>query len=219
MGRRKSYNREVVLGSATRIFWERGFHAASTRDLAEAMGINVYSLYAEFGSKESLFEAALEHYDRTVVAGHFSRLEQPSAGLDSVREVLHFFGARASRDNPLLGCLATNAMTEQAPSGPTSRDQGAAYVGRLTAGFGNALGNAVQSGDLRADTPVVSLANFLSVTLVGVFVMLRAGADPTVMRDTADQALARVEVFAVRLERASGPVEQGDTKKKSRPEH
>jgi TetR/AcrR family transcriptional repressor of nem operon len=198
MGRHKSYNREVVLGRAMRLFWERGFHAASTRDLAQAMGINVYSLYAEFGSKEGLYEAALERYDRTVVAGHFSRLEQSEAGLDTVRAVLRSFAAAATPDNPLLGCLATNAMIEQAPSGPASRDQGAAYLERLTGAFRNALENAVAVGDLEPGAPVDALAGFLAASLLGVFVLLRSGGDPEVIRHTTDHALARVEAFTDR---------------------
>ncbi len=196
MGRRKSYDREAVLARAMRLFWERGFHAASTRELADAMGLNAYSLYAEFGSKEELFQAALERYDRTVVSGHFQRLEGPGAGLGDVRAVLQFFGTSALGDNPMLGCLATNAMAEQAPSGESSRELGAAYTARLQRAFQHALANAVRSGDLVADTPVGDLARFLSVTLLGVFVMLRAGGDPGSLAATAAQALARVEDFA-----------------------
>ena len=50
------------------LFWQRGFHATSTKALADHMGINVYSLFAEFDSKQGLFETALALYDREVVA-------------------------------------------------------------------------------------------------------------------------------------------------------
>ena len=188
----------MVLSQAMRLFWERGFHATTTRELTEGMGLNVYSLYAEFGSKEGLFEAALDRYDRTVVEGHFARLEAPGAGLDAVRAVLAFFGEAAQAGNPLLGCLMTNAMIEQAPTGPSSRQRGAGYTGRLSRGFQRALSHAQQAGALQPEAPVTELAHFLTVALMGVFVLLRAGGDPAVMRATTDQALARVEAFAVK---------------------
>lgn len=197
MGRRKSYDRDEVLQKATRLFWERGFHATSTRELTETMGVNVYSLYAEFGSKEGLYEAALRHYDDTVVTGHFLRLEAPGAGLDAVRAVLRFFGSAAREDTPRLGCLITNAVTELAPNEASSQRSGARYIERLSGAFEHALGNAVAAGALRPGTPVTDLARFLTVTLLGVFVLLRAGADHRVMLDTTEQALARVEGFAV----------------------
>jgi TetR/AcrR family transcriptional repressor of nem operon len=198
MGRKKGYDREVVLSQAMRLFWERGFHATTTRELTEGMGLNVYSLYAEFGSKEGLFEAALDRYDRTVVEGHFAGLEAPGAGLEAVAAVLRFFGEAAAGGNPLLGCLMANAMTEQAPTGPSSRQRGAEYTRRLSRAFEAALAHAQRAGALQPEAPVAELAQLLTVALLGVFVLLRAGGEPEVMRAATAQAWARVEGFAVK---------------------
>ena len=85
MGRSKSYDRDEVTDRAMRLFWAQGFHATSTRELTDAMGVNAYSLYAEFGSKEALYEAALERYEALVVTGHFGKLEADAGSLDDVR--------------------------------------------------------------------------------------------------------------------------------------
>ncbi len=207
MGRHKTYDREQVLQKAMRLFWMQGFHGTSTRDLAEAMGVNAYSLYAEFESKEALYEAALQRYDDTVVTRHFGVLEAPGAGLDAVRQVVRFFGGAARDNNPKLGCLMCNAITEHAPTEATSARTGATYVHRLTRAFEHALSNARERGELVPESPVAELANFLAVALIGVFVMLRAGVDPHVMHDTAEQTLARVEGFVTpaALPRATRP--------------
>ena len=112
MGRSKSYETAEVAERAMRLFWERGYHATSTRDLTEAMGINPYSLYAEFGSKEGLYEHVLEHYDRTVVTGHFGRLESESASLDDITDLLEYFGGGPKVATSTLGCLLCNAAVE-----------------------------------------------------------------------------------------------------------
>ena len=202
MGRPKSYDRDEVLAKAMRLFWERGYHATSTRDLADAMGVNVYSLYAEFESKEGLYRAAMGHYDAAVVTGHFGVLEAPGAGMDDLRGVLRFFGGAAREGNPMLGCLATNAITEQAPNDAHSRIEAARYTERLVGACANALQGAVGREELRADTPVAELASFLAVSLVGVFVMLRAGVDWQLMHACTEQALSRVESFAPRAPEA-----------------
>ncbi|MFT5586646.1 MAG: TetR/AcrR family transcriptional repressor of nem operon [Cognaticolwellia sp.] len=204
MGRRKTYEREEVLQRAMRLFWERGFHATTTRDLTDAMGVNIYSLYAEFGSKEGLFDAVLDHYDRTVVDGYFSQLEAATSGLETVREVVRFFAEAADQGNPLLGCLTANAMTEQAPNGNASRQRGTAYTARLTTAFKNALENAKAAGDLRLDAPVLELAHFVSVSLMGMFVMLRAGGELAVMQHTASHIIARVESYSTGKSRIPG---------------
>lgn len=195
MGRRKRYDRDEVLEKAMRLFWDRGFHATSTRDLTDAMGINVYSLYAEFDSKEALYEAAIQRYDRGVVTGHFGRLEGEDAGLADIQGVLRFFGSAAREENPMLGCLITNTITELAPNPDAGREAGISYVDRLRSAFRHALERSVAAGELTDCTPIESLASFLAVTLLGVFVMLRAGDDWQIMRDTTEQALARVESF------------------------
>jgi AcrR family transcriptional regulator len=51
--------RERILAEATRLFGERGYAATSVREVAEAAGCTKPALYYHFGSKESLFLAAL----------------------------------------------------------------------------------------------------------------------------------------------------------------
>ena len=63
--------REAALhGAATRLFRERGFHATSMQDLAEALGMNRGSLYHYIESKDDLLwaivSAALERLDARV---------------------------------------------------------------------------------------------------------------------------------------------------------
>jgi TetR/AcrR family transcriptional regulator, transcriptional repressor for nem operon len=193
MGRSKSYDRDEVTDRAMQLFWAQGFHATSTRALADAMGVNPYSLYAEFGSKEALFDAALARYEARVVAGHFGALEAEGAGLDEVRAVLEFFGGVALRGVESRGCLSCNTAVEQAPTVEASRSSAARYVDRLCAAFAHALGGARADGRLSQGAPVEELAAFFTTQLIGTFLLLRARVDPEVIRRSMDQALARLE--------------------------
>ena len=62
MGRKKQYEREAILALATEIFRKNGFEATSLSSLEAATGLNKKSLYAEFESKEALFQASLDFY-------------------------------------------------------------------------------------------------------------------------------------------------------------
>ena len=178
-----------------RLFWERGYHATSVRDLTDAMGINAYSLYAEFETKERLFEAALDHYDRTVVTGHFGTLEAAGASVDTVREVVWFFGESARRPGSHLGCLLCNAGTEQAPNREASYVITGRYTARLSAALAHALTEAKATGALLDGAPVPALAHHLTVVLMGLFVLMRSQAEDRVLRDAAEQALAYLDRF------------------------
>ena len=198
MGRRKTYDRDAIADRAMRLFWERGFHATSTRDLADAMGVNPYSLYAEFGSKEGLYDAAIARYERTVVPHHFGVLEEEGASLDAVRSVLDFFGDNGTREGSHVGCLLANAGIEQAPTSDKSVASTARFVARMEAAFGHALGNAAAEGKLVPDAPVHDLARFFPTVLLGLLLMSRARVGPAVLRAAADQALERLDAITVR---------------------
>ncbi len=59
---------EQMVAAATRIFAERGFHAASMDEIAEASGITKPMLYAYFDSKEGLFLACVDRGSRKLRA-------------------------------------------------------------------------------------------------------------------------------------------------------
>ena len=190
MPRPKGYVREEVLEVAMHLFWQRGFHDVSTRDLAQAMGINANSLYAEFGSKTGLFEAAVDQYEQFLVPSYIGRLEQPTASLETVRDVLRSFAGFATPGEFVPGCLITNAATEHAPDLETSSLRIGRYVERLSAAFSGAVRNDDPDGDPAA---AVATGRFLAATTLGIFVMLRAQTGPAVIGDAVAGALAHLE--------------------------
>ena len=64
MGRPKTYNAEEIVTKAMELFWMYGYKGTSTQTLVEQMGVNRYSLQAEFSTKQGLYEAALKIYDK-----------------------------------------------------------------------------------------------------------------------------------------------------------
>ena len=59
------FDQKAALANATRVFWEKGFHATSIPDSTQAMEIGSPGLYAAFGSKEALYVEALDCYRDT----------------------------------------------------------------------------------------------------------------------------------------------------------
>ena len=59
MPRRKASQRRrapQIIEAAARVFAERGFHGATTQDIANVLGIKQASLYYYFSSKEAALE-------------------------------------------------------------------------------------------------------------------------------------------------------------------
>lgn len=195
MGRPKAYERDEVLDRAMHVFWSDGYHATSTRHLADAMGINVATVYTEFQSKDGLYEAALERYDREVVSAFFGPLEEPDASIATVRATLRQFPAMARRIEVAPGCLVTNAAIERAPDATVSHDVMTRYIDRITSGFAHALTNT--PGGVGVDRRAVRrLSRHLAATLIGLFVMTRAQVPPVILDDVVSTAVAQIDAFA-----------------------
>ena len=73
-----------IIEAAARVFAERGFHGATTQDIADVLGIRQASLYYYFASKE----AALELVCLKGVEGFFDAGKKIAAGPETARERL-----------------------------------------------------------------------------------------------------------------------------------
>ncbi len=195
MGRKKTYDREELVGRAMEIFRDHGFAGTSAEMLVQGLGANRYSLYAEFGSKQGLFDAALRRYDEEVVARNFGPLEAPGAGIEEVCALLEFFGSAGEGPASGRGCLLCNTAVEFGPHDPSGAGFVKRYFERLSEAFYAALDNAYRRGELRPSVEPRGEAGFFTASVLGMFVMLRAKAPPKVVEDAARIAIEHLEAL------------------------
>ena len=193
MGRPKEFNRDELLERATQLFRRYGFTATSTQQLVEGLGINRKSLYAEFGSKQGLFEAVLARYDEVDVERSFGPLETSSAGLADIIQTIEMFADGCRGDASGLGCLLCNTAVECAASDPAIRSFTERYIRRLTGAFRNALENARRAGEIASDVDSTSQARFLTSAVLGMAVLMRAKAAPIVVESSVSVVLSHLK--------------------------
>src|SRR5215470_16181189 len=87
--------RRLVSGAIT-LFARDGFAGASSRDLAKEAGVNVATLHYYFGSKQGLYDAAVDEIYRRLRTRTLEALENLKS-LESLLERL-YQAARAERD-------------------------------------------------------------------------------------------------------------------------
>ena len=177
----KGYKREDVLDRAIELFRRNGYSATSTAELVESLGINRKSMYAEFGSKQDLFEAALARYSEVNLSRVLGPIEDAKANAQTICDAfLGYASASETRFNG-LGCLMANTAVERAALDPGSAQFVDAYLARLTVGFRNALENARKDGDVATDADLDDLAAHFVNSVVGISALLRAKATPEQM--------------------------------------
>lgn len=138
--------REVELHrTATRLFRERGFHATSMQDLAEAIGMNRGSLYHYIESKDDLLWAIVDGGFRTLEERVLPRLAGDAPGVERLRAavVAHLEVAAEHRDELTLLQMERRALPpERLAEIIRRRDE-------YEAAFRRAIRDGVAEGDLR----------------------------------------------------------------------
>lgn len=90
MVRPREFDEQQALVAAMQVFWEKGYEATSISDLTASMGIQRPSLYAAFGGKKELFDAALNKYSQLSFAYIQNRIRSAPTVKEAVR--LYFQG-------------------------------------------------------------------------------------------------------------------------------
>jgi len=54
-------HRDAILTAAAGVFAQHGFRGSTTRRIADAAGVNEITIFRQFGSKEALIRAAMQH--------------------------------------------------------------------------------------------------------------------------------------------------------------
>jgi AcrR family transcriptional regulator len=163
MGRPKSYDRDEVLENALLLFWRKGFEGAHLQELVEVTGLNRFSLYKEFGSKEGLFEAAMDRYMEQLGALGV-HLEQEPLGVENIRRYFEALVDYRFRH----GCFLVNTLSERHVVGPAVFGKVRSFVrdgGKL---FRRNLDASRERGELTADQDTEDLARFLVIHELGL---------------------------------------------------
>ncbi len=176
MSNAKNYNREMLLDRAIELFRRQGYSGASTAELVVELGVNRKSMYAEFGSKQGLFEAALERYSEVHLSRVLAPIEDPKADAETIRNAFAGYASAIDGRFKGLGCLMANTAVERAALDRSSARFVDAYLERLNVGFRQALENVRIAGEVSEETNLDDLAAFFAMSVVGVSALIRAQA-------------------------------------------
>src|SRR5690348_8208904 len=119
-GRPREFDVDDALAAALRVFWSKGYEAASLTDLTQAMGITRPSLYAAFGNKEALFRKALDLYEREKLAYIGEALKAPTSR-EVAERLLRGALAMQTSDCEPKGCMRVLTSVSCSPEADSIR--------------------------------------------------------------------------------------------------
>ena len=188
-GRPRKFDTDKALESAMLVFWRNGYEGSSLSELTAAMKINRPSLYGTFGDKEQLFLKAIERYLIDYGSKGVARLNEYD---DIIEAIAAFFDSIVKQlTDPQLpaGCLISNCSLE---CGDRFTE-----IGRRLSQCHAATEEALYSrlelaqarGQISAAENIRALAQFFTMTMLGMGVMARTNPNSTAIRQLAKTAL------------------------------
>ncbi|OON80892.1 TetR/AcrR family transcriptional regulator [Streptomyces tsukubensis] len=190
MPRTKEFDPDAALQSALELFWRRGYEATSMADLVAHLGIGRASVYATFGSKHELYLRALDRYIEAQDPVLIRELSAPGPALPAVRSlVLRFAEEAGAAPTRAQGCLVTNTATELGPHDTAAARRVEESWARVETLLHSALVRAQAQGELPQERDARALARMLLILMQGIRVAGKVPAQPSRVRDAAEQAL------------------------------
>ncbi|HWB81857.1 MAG TPA: TetR/AcrR family transcriptional regulator [Nannocystaceae bacterium] len=175
--------RERLVGTAVRLFHERGYTAVSVAEICDAAGLKKGSFYHFFPSKLELVLEALDHYgqfyqrvvDEGLTPGKPARvqLEGMFAALRCNLE------QRYECEGKARGCPIGNLALELADREEPIRHKIEIIFAKLRNAFEGVIRRGVEKGELAVDDPR-GAAEALMAMVQGAMVLTKTANDPQV---------------------------------------
>ena len=197
MARTAAYDRDKVLAKARDLFWAKGYHATSLKDLEAALDMRPGSIYAAFQSKEKLYAEALRLYaegSRAEFARTLAKAGSPLAGLAAhVRSL----GTICDRDVPSRACMIVKTVLETPEGDPVLRGAAEALLKETEAGFAAGFRAARDLGEIATSTGPERLGRRLQSDIIGLRAYAQKSRSSDSVRALAEDIASDIEALRV----------------------
>ncbi|MCA1284048.1 TetR/AcrR family transcriptional regulator [Salipiger bermudensis] len=190
MARTASYDREAALDAAMTLFWVKGYHATSLKDLEQALQMRPGSIYGAFQNKEALFRATLDRYGARMANDLETLLAHADSPLEALQGHLRSLAELRPGDRPSTACMLVKSLLEV----PDEAELRAVVLGHLDTVehlLAEALRRAQALGELAPGSDPDRIARRIQTYIFGLKIQAQRERDPERMRllcaDLADE--------------------------------
>lgn len=192
MPRQPLHDRQRSLGRAVDIFWAQGFHATSLKDLERALDMRPGSIYATFGSKEGLFNEALERYAEQGLKELEDQLDAYVSPLEGLAAYVRSLGGLHDQAIPSRACLLVKSLLELGAREPVARDRADALLAGMEKRFIAAFHDAQAAGELLPGSDPAQLGRRLQAEVMGLRAYAQRAVTSAAVRALADDMAASI---------------------------
>ncbi|MGG1948235.1 TetR/AcrR family transcriptional regulator [Trinickia sp. NRRL B-1857] len=189
-GRPRAFDKGAALARAMEVFWDKGYEGASMTDLTSAMGIASPSLYAAFGSKEALFQEALDYYRNTEGREIWGGLSESGTAFEAIQSYLMQTARAFTRRGKPPGCLVVLSALHPAEHSNTVRQRLIEMRLQNAERIKQRLMQGVTTGEISSKADLSAIAKYYVTVQQGMSIQARDGATRRELETIAHAALA-----------------------------
>ncbi|WP_299685578.1 TetR/AcrR family transcriptional regulator [uncultured Dokdonia sp.] len=164
MARKKNYNEDEVIEKAMRLFWRNGYETTSMQMLEKEMGINKFSIYSSFGSKNGVFLESIKCYKKKL-NDILIPLKNTTNGVEGLKQYFYDFIAFSKDEHFGKGCLITNAANELQEDADSEIK---AELRKFTAEIRNQFALALQKEKNQDPNTIEKKADYFIISMFGL---------------------------------------------------
>ncbi|MBL3528679.1 MAG: TetR/AcrR family transcriptional regulator [gamma proteobacterium endosymbiont of Lamellibrachia anaximandri] len=192
MARPIEFDREKTLQDAMQLFWRKGYHKTSVRDLTEATRLQPGSLYGAFSNKRSLFLNSLDYYAEELKQFVDSVLNSDEPPLVRIRLFFEHLLDETAADPEGKGCLLVNTLLEVPAEDEEISQRVIQALGYVEQRFRQVLTEALEQGELASGKDPSTLARLLMTGIFGLRVYNKMQPQREELNDIVDSLLSVV---------------------------
>ncbi|MGB1949617.1 MAG: TetR/AcrR family transcriptional regulator [Marinobacter sp.] len=173
MARHARYDRKTALDKAVGLFWQKGYHGSSMKQIEQALDMRPGSIYATFGSKDGLFTEALARYAEQAGRELALHLEHYDSLVDGLQDYLRNV---ATSCNPAIAapsraCMIVKTLLEATNTHAVLAEQANSILAAIERSLTELLEQARARGELTSNTDCQRLARLIQGQIMGLRAM------------------------------------------------
>ncbi len=199
MARHPQYDRGEALHKAVGLFWEKGYHGSSMKQIEQTLDMRPGSIYAAFGSKDGLFSEALASYAESggeELAAHMQQFDSVVEGLQAyLRSV-----ATSCRSDacPSRACMIVKTLLETSHTNDTLASQAREVLAAIETTLAGLLEQAQARGELSRKVDCGRLARLLQAQVMGLRAIAERGLTENQLADLAEDMASILDIYRAR---------------------